>query len=434
MFSPLRLLETVALPQMQSDTQPLTLDSSEKLLPARPGRVIRVYMMDLWSFIPYYMGQLCANLQEEKVKVTLGSARYHLDRNYFRKAGIKPDPFLLDVGGGIGIGVFRRFAKSLEYLANLFALAIRFLLSPPDVLHVQYLPFLERGFSLEIWFAAWAKRRGIRVVYTVHNVTPQNAPDRYRPLQKRMYHLPDALICHGEEARSELIKNFGVSPDKIKVIPHGPLFAERPEVSPQEARIKLGLPVAVPLVLCLGVISEYKGIPFLLEAWKKVIEMGANGCLLIAGTGDSRLLSSIREKVSSDGLASVDLWLEFIPVEKLPLLYQAADILVYPYRAGTTSGALLTGMNYGKAIIATKLPFFCEYLRNGENAFLVDYGDVNELAHSLRILLEQPEERFRMTRALQKQAAQTISWQEIAKATRKCYDDILETPAASQSL
>jgi len=316
---------------MQSDIQPGPPELNENLVGTKRGREIRVYMMDLWSFIPYYIGQLCTSLQKEAVEVTLGSARYHLDRNYFRKVGLKPDPFLFDVGGGIGIGVFRRFAKSFEYLANLLVLATRFLLSPPDVLHVQYLPFLERGFSLEMWFAAWAKSRGIRIVYTVHNATPQDAPDRYRPLLERMYHLADALICHGDEARSELIKNFGVSPDKIRVIPHGPLFADRPELSPEEARIKLGLPVRDPLVLCLGVISEYKGIPFLLEAWKKVMEWGGKGRLLIAGTGDSHLLSSIREKVSADGLvASVDLWLEFVPVEKLPLLYQAADILVYP--------------------------------------------------------------------------------------------------------
>jgi glycosyltransferase involved in cell wall biosynthesis len=413
---------------MQPHIQPVPTDLGEKPSQVRRNREIRVYMMDLWSFIPYYMGQLCSSLQEETVQVTLGSVRYHLDRNYFCKVGLNPDPVLFDVGGGIENGFFRRSVKGLEYLANLFLLATRFILSQPDILHVQYLPFLERGFSLEIWFVAWAKRRGIRVVYTVHNVTPQNAPDRYRPLQRRMYHLPDALICHGEEARSQLIKDYGISPDKIRVIPHGPLFAERPEVSPEEARIKLGLPVPEPLVLCQGVISEYKGIPFLLEAWKRVMELGAKGRLLIAGTGDPHLLSSIREKVSAGGLAaSVHLWLEFVPVEKLPLLYQAADILVYPYKAGTTSGALLTGMNYGKPIVATKLPFFCEYLRDGESALLVGYGDTQALARSLRFLLDEPPERARIAGALLgSQGSTGASWSKIARTTRSCYDSVLE--------
>jgi glycosyltransferase involved in cell wall biosynthesis len=413
--------------KMRSDSPPDQADLSETFFEGRRGRGLRVYMMDLWSFIPYYVGQLCVSLQKEQVNVTLGSARYHLDRNYFQKVGLKPDSLLFDSGGGIGIGAFRRFVKSLEYLANLFILATRFLFSPPDILHVQYLPFLERGFSFEMWFLAWAKLRGIRIVYTVHNVTPQNAPGRYRPLQKRMYRLPHALICHGEGARSELIKDFEVAPDKIRVIPHGPLFAEKPVVSPEEARTRLGLSMEEPLVLSLGVISEYKGIPFLLEAWKKLKVSGCKGRLLVAGTGDSNLLLSIREKVSADGLAaSVDLWLEFIPVEKLPLLYQAADILAYPYKAGTTSGALLTGMNYGKAIIATKVPFFREYLRDGENALLVDYGDTEALAQSLRLLIEEHHKRARIASALGCQNSAEVSWSTIAKHTRNCYKHVLE--------
>jgi glycosyltransferase involved in cell wall biosynthesis len=322
----------------------------------------------------------------------------------------------------------------MEYGLNLCILAVRLLKFTPAVLHVQYLPLLERGFPFEIWFLKWVQYLGTRIVYTVHNLTRQDAPEEHKPLYRRAYSMANALICHGKDTHTELNREFGIPANKIWVIPHGPLFEEKPELSPRQARTELGLPVQEPLVLCLGVISEYKGVPFLLDAWRKLVESGGNGRLLIAGTGDARLLSSIREKVSADGLeASVDLWLRFIPVEKLSLFYQAADILVYPYKACTTSGALLTGMNYGKAIIATKLPFFCENLRDGENAFLVDYGDVNGLAYCLRILVDRPEERDRVTRALQEQVAQTVSWQEIAKATRTCYERILESSFSKTS-
>ena len=245
--------------------------------------------------------------------------------------------------------------------------------------------------------------------------------------------MADALICHGEEARTQVVQDFNIRPERISVIPHGPLFDDKPELSQTEARMKLGLPSEATLVLCLGVICEYKGIPFLLDAWKQLIESGASAHLLIAGTGETRLLSSIREKVSLQGLeSSVDLWLHFIPVEQLPLLFLAADILVYPYKAGTTSGALLTGMNYGKPIVATKLPFFCEYLKNEENALLVDYGDVDALSSSLRRLIHDPEERLRLTRVADKEDLKNPSWADIAKATRECYDNLLKTRLESR--
>jgi glycosyltransferase involved in cell wall biosynthesis len=383
-------------------------------------------MMEMWTFIPYYVARLCASLREESVDATLGSVRYYLDRDYFNRAGLTPDRFLLDRGGSVRWGFIRRFIKSVEYVANLLVLAFRLSRFPTDILHVQYLPFLERRLPFEIWFLRWIRRGGIRIVYTVHNVTRQDAPHQGIPLFRRAYSVADTLICHGEDARAELMRDFGVPPKKIWIIPHGPLFEDKPKQSPQEARAALGLRGDETLVLWLGVISPYKGIPFLLDAWKLVQRSTAKARLLIAGTGDPGVMAEVRKKVATNGLlSSVSLRLEFIPVDQLPLLYQAADILVYPYKAGTTSGALLTGLNYGKAIIATKLPFFKDYLKDKESALLVDYGDVQALASSLQTLIQQPQERTRIANVLVRHSWQGMSWEEIAKKTREVYETTL---------
>jgi glycosyltransferase involved in cell wall biosynthesis len=398
---------------------------TDKLSVSLKRKKIKIYMMELWSFIPYYIASICTNLRDESVDVVLGTVRYHLDRDYFRKAGLTPDSALLDLGGAIRFPRLRRLIKTIEYIANLFGLALRLAGSRPDVLHVQYLPFLEHGFPFEIWFMRWVRLLGIRLVYTVHNVTPQDAPDHYKRLYLSTYQTADALICHGNEARSRLIQDFSIPDERIWVVPHGPLFAEKPDLSAEEARAKLGLCVEEPLVLCLGVISQYKGIFFLLNAWKRLVEEGARGRLLIAGTGDARLLSEIRESVAAVRIgSSVDLWLRFIPVEELPLLYQAADILVYPYKACTTSGALLTGMNYGKAIVATTLPFFQEHLNHGKDAALIQYGDVNGLAETLAELIQHPLKRERLGRSITEARATCASWRSIASATLECYETV----------
>lgn len=402
--------------------EPAPSERGESLASRRSD--LRVYMMDLWSFIPYYMARLCAALRKESVNGTLGSVRYHLDREYFNRCGLTPDRFLLDVAGAVQPNLLRRPMKSCEYILNLFVLGIRLSFSRPDILHVQYLPFLERGVPFELWFLKRVKRLGIRVVYTVHNLTRQDAPDKGIPLFSRAYRMADILICHGQEARAELTGTFEIAPEKIRVIPHGPLFEEGPRFSSQQAREKLGIKCEEPLVLSLGVISQYKGIPFLLDAWKKLRHAGTAARLLIAGTGPQRLLAEIREKVEKEGLGdSVDLRLEFIPVEQLPLLYQAADILVYPYKAGTTSGALLTGLSYGRAVAATTLPFFQEHLKHGETAMLVDYDDTDALASALQALVQQPQQRSQLAAALSREASQGIGWEEIARQTRECYEE-----------
>ncbi len=396
-------------------------------------KTIKVYMMELWTFIPYYMASLCAGMCSDSAEVVLGSVRYHLDRNYFRKVGITRDTALLDLGGAIRFPRLRRWVKAFEYLANLLGLAMRLCVSRPDILHAQYLPFLERGFRFEIWFMKWARLLGIRVVYTVHNLTPQDRPERYRNIYRSAYKTPDALICHGNDARMQLIQEFAIASERIWVIPHGPLFAEKLALSWKDARAQLGLRVDEPLVLSLGVISNYKGVFFLLDSWKYLVDLGVEARLLIAGTGDPRLLSEIRERVSGKGIGpSVDLWLRYIPVQQLPLLYQAADILVYPYKAGTTSGALLTGMNYAKAIVATTLPFFQEHLTHDENALLVQYGDVRGLAEALAELIQDPLKRERLARGVMEAGKAQKSWGNIAKATLECYKAVCHLPPVNR--
>jgi glycosyltransferase involved in cell wall biosynthesis len=372
------------------------------------------------------MARLCKGLRDEGIDARLGSVRYHLDRKYFAKQLLETDPWLLDFGGGISNSFFRRIVKLVEYAINLLVLSVRFAIANPRVLHVQFLPLLERGWALEVWFLQWIKRLGIPVVYTVHNTTPQDNPGRYLPLYKRVYAIADALICHGEKARADIVKSFGVPREKTRVISHGPLFDELPSVSPEEAKTKLGFPLEMPVVLSLGVISEYKGIPFLLDAWKAAVDAGMKAKLIVAGTGDAELLSGIRAKVSTERLeGSVELMLQFIHVELLPVLYQAADVLVYPYKAGTTSGALLTGMNYNKAMVTTTLPFFCELLTHERDALLIGYGDVEGWAHTLRTLAEDSGLRTRLAHNVQQSKALVSSWDGIARATGECYLSVM---------
>ena len=388
-------------------------------------RMPSVYLLDLWTFIPYYTARLWQALKGQLVNVQLGSVRYHLDREYFHRAGVQTDSGLIDFAGEIKPASIRRVAKTFEYLANLFLLGVRLPICGIDILHVQFVPFLERGFPFELWFLRWMRSCGTRIVYTAHNLADRDSRKGNRRLYEALYSRADAIVCHGQDVREKLINEYGIATQKLKVIPHGPLFNERPFESKSEARAKLGLPIEETLVLCAGVITEYKGIPFLLDAWKRQLRPEEKSRLLIAGTGDSNLLDRIRSKVESEGLTkSVSLWLRFISVDELPLLHQATDILVYPYKACTTSGALLTGLNYHKAMITTKLKFFQEVLKDGSESKMVDYGDVEGLASVLRELISSPQIRDKLARAIACRPESNASWSKIAQTTIECYQSL----------
>jgi glycosyltransferase involved in cell wall biosynthesis len=157
---------------------------------------------------------------------------------------------------------------------------------------------------------------------------------------------------------------------------------------------------------------------------------GLTGVLVIVGTGEKTLLRAIEDEVSSAGVeSSVQLVLRFVSVEELQHFYEAADILVYPYSEITTSGALMTGVGFGKAIVASALPGFEQLLRHNDNALLVRYGDVDSLANALVRLAGDRELRLRLARRLRGTRAHLPRWVDIAKQTSRWYHAVLSSGA-----
>ena len=108
------------------------------------GRRPRIFMMDLLATVPYYTAYLSKALLQQPIDLTVGSISYYLDPGCFTSRGIQVDPGLLDVVGKVRLPRLpRRILKLLEAMLNLCALTVRFSVSPPDVVHVQYLPMLR---------------------------------------------------------------------------------------------------------------------------------------------------------------------------------------------------------------------------------------------------------------------------------------------------
>ena len=388
-----------------------------------------IYMMDLWCQIPFYDAYLCMALRREGLPCVLGATSFHLEPDYFRRHGLKNDPGLGSFASRLNIKnpKIRRTLRFLEFCGNITTLALRFLFRRPDIIHVQWVPLVDRGISVELWLLKLAKRRGTKLVYTVHNLLPHDPEKDYTKAFDRVYGLMDALVCHTRETRDRLIEEFGVDPRKLWVIPHGPLFYDYEPVEKQEAKRRLGYSPEHTVVLYQGLVRQYKGLDFLLEAWNQMRGQEPNARLLIAGRGEDRDMETVKGKVEALGLqSSVRLDLRYITSEELPIYYQAADIAVYPHREITQSGALMTGIAFRKPIIATNLTGFREALQGYANAVCVEYGDVQGLSERLAELIGNlPEGEASASSSLAQDSA--TSWKIIAQQTRSCYEEVLRT-------
>jgi glycosyltransferase involved in cell wall biosynthesis len=256
----------------------------------------------------------------------------------------------------------------------------------------------------------------------VHDLLPHDSGERFRPTYRRLYTQVDALICHSEGVRSRLMTEFGVAEQKITVIPHGPFFYDL-QGSGAGARCGCGN-AAQRTVLWQGILQPYKGLDVLLESWRIVEGAESGARLVIAGTGDQHLLAGTRQILEQLHLRNVELDLRFLTAVELVDLYRRADLVVYPYRAITTSGALATGLALGKAIVASDLPVFREALEDGEDGVLVPPGDAEALAGAILRLVRDPDERNRMAARVKARAFGAGAWQEIARQTAEVYKEL----------
>jgi glycosyltransferase involved in cell wall biosynthesis len=390
--------------------------------------------MDLWATVPYYTAYLSRALLVEGVDVTVGSISYYLDPDCFSSRGIKVDPGLLDVVGKFPLPRLpRRVLKLLEALVNLSALTVRFLVSPPEVIHVQFLPMLKWRLPLDFWFLEFCRERGSKIVLTVHDLLPHDTGETFKRTFCELYRMADRIICHSDHIRARLVAEFSVPEEKVSVIPHGPFFYDLPVAGSKQTPRGFEEEPGRVLVLWQGIIFPYKGVDLLLRAWQRVEAQGGDCRLAIAGTGTPELLEQIREQVKTLGLKRVQLYLRFISARELVALYRAADVVVYPYRAITTSGALATGLALGKTIVASDLPVFRELLTNRENALLVDPRDPVELAGALIELAQDAGLRERLASRVCAMDFGCQSWITIAKKTAQAYESALIPPSPHSS-
>jgi glycosyltransferase involved in cell wall biosynthesis len=316
--------------------------------------------------------------------------------------------------------------KAVEYAVNLIRLWVHMLRTPPRVVHFQWLPLLDYT-TLEMIVVRSLQRAGIPVVYTVHDLLPLDDPNAEGARQRyaRCYRTVDALVCHTETSQQQLQNQFGIDAEKIWRIPHGPLGMSPSTETPEEASAVVDVQPSERTVLLFGVLRPYKGYEFLLRAWTQVVQAVPDARLIIAGRASTLVQAEIEDLIDQQGIAaSVSTVFRFLSDDELGALIDRADVLVYPYRNITQSGALFTGMSAEKAIVATDVGGLGETIRDGETGVLVPFDDDAALSGALARLLTDPDRREALGMAVKGDLQTRYSWKEIAHQTLRCYDDL----------
>ena len=361
---------------------------------------MKVWMLDPAQLTPYYNIALCDALALAGCEVQYITSPYL----YTNDLPVS-DNFVTDYHYFHALGYrwltrsprLRRGLRGFSYPLDHWRLWHKIRATPPDILHIQWsrLPYFDHRLIKSI------RSLGIPIVHTVHDIIPLYDPhSNVEPLQQ-IYEMVDAIIVHAGANRHDFQRIYPrVNENRIHIVPfiRSPYRVSLPNVTREQIRREMDLPYDVPIFLFFGSIRHYKGLDILLSAFEKALQSEPDIHLVVAGmpetTEDVTLLRTAL------ALPNVHVTGGYIPYAEMWKYYLVADVVILPYRAITQSAALMTAMEFGRAIIVTKVGALPESIEG--NGWVVEPEDPMSLYNVM-------VEAARNTNTLQQMGIQSAS-------------------------
>ena len=304
----------------------------------------------------------------------------------------------------------------------------------PDVVHLHWIhDFLggskgspsRRNVLWFDWQLRLLKLRGVRIVWTVHNLVGHEAgrqerDERDAAAHRSIIERADAIILHCRYARDTLIELYQPSPaacERMHVLPHGSYVKQYAvDADAASAREALGLASTGTVFAFVGSIRGYKGVLELLDAFAGLAGLGPDARLLICGKPLPRSLGrDLEQRAATD--PRIRLRLERLPEEDLSQVLRAADAVVLPFRDILTSGSAILALSHGRPVIAPAMGCLPETLPS-DAVILYDADAPDALAGALQAAagadLAGMGERAR-------RYADSLDWGPIAAETARLY-------------
>ncbi|MBU4331744.1 glycosyltransferase, partial [Patescibacteria group bacterium] len=231
------------------------------------------------------------------------------------------------------------------------------------------------------------------VVVTFHSVIPK-PEERLKRVVRAIFDRCSAVIVMAETAIKVFVEDYGLSPEKFYVIPHG--VPTIPPYQSEGMKNKLGLSGRIVLST-FGLINSGKGIEYVIKALPKIKSKYPNILYLVIGETHPRIRKEEGEKYRNKLLAllkkfdladNVKFYNKYLTLREIIDYLKATDIYIYPALDPNqiTSGTLAYALSAGKAVIGTPSLYAKEVLTEGRG-FLVNFKDVSGIIKTVDLIL-----------------------------------------------
>jgi len=176
-------------------------------------------------------------------------------------------------------------------------------------------------------------------------------------------------------------------------------------------------------LLTVGKLIKRKGTDLIIRSLKILEKEGFNVVLKIAGEGPER--NSLEILAKKLGLNNV-VFLGYLQRKSLINLYKSCDVYVHSSYAETFPSVIREAMSVGRPIVVTNVGVIDEYLKDGENGFLINKRDEYEFAEAIAKLLSDENLRIKMGLNNRKYAVEKFSVGKVVKQWLEVYEETYE--------
>lgn len=230
-----------------------------------------------------------------------------------------------------------------------------------------------------------------------------------------------AIIADSESTRRDILRVVPIAPQKITAVPLGVSNVFKPMRTPgafEEIRRRYQLPARI--ILCVGELQARKNLPTLIRAYGRLVQQGLTHSLVIAGR-KGWMYDELFQAVQSLNLTDRVIFTGYVPEQDLPLLYNVADVFVYPSLYEGFGLPVLEAMACGIPVVTTNVSSMPEI--TGDAGVLVDPYDVDSMADAIRRVVVDREIHAELEcKGLER--ARMFSWERTAKETVAVYERI----------
>jgi len=223
------------------------------------------------------------------------------------------------------------------------------------------------------------------------------------PLVRRIWKKSAAVVSNSQGLKELAMKTN--SKQEIGVIYNGIDTEEFKPESMQKTGERFN-------IICTSRLTQRKGINYLAEAAKNIIDHHTFAKLILVGDGDAKV--ELEKQVEAFGIKEKVEFRGRIAHERMAELYNEADVFVLPSLNEGMSNTMLEALASGLPLIATDTGGSKELIHNGRNGFIIKMKDPADIAEKLEKLINNPVLMKSMGEESRK-IAETMSWKKVAE-------------------